>query len=123
MTQPYEPSLINADATLNDLRKRVAELEERLQEHTGDAQGSAGQFYPHPIQSIDTAEYGGGAERLDSTGIQLKVGTSFTTAIFWPPTFPPRPLLFPPITPSVLTSVLDLRVHYRFTLTMQLVQQ
>ena len=90
MTQPYETSAIDT-GTVNDLLKRVAELEDQMQAHTGDAQGSAGQFYPHPIQSIDTAEYGGGAERLDSTGIQLKVGTSFTTAIFWLPDFSSTP--------------------------------
>lgn len=91
MTQPYETSAIDT-ATMNDLVKRVAELEERLQEHTGDAQGSAGQFYPHPVQVIDTAEFGGGVERLDSTGIQIKApGFTFLPAFYFLPAFTSTP--------------------------------
>ena len=86
MTQPYETSAIDT-ATMNDLMKRVAELEERLQEHTGDAQGSAGQFYPHPVQIIDTAEFGGGVSRLDRNGIQVSTGSSVVGAIYWPDQF------------------------------------
>ena len=81
MTQPYETSAIDT-ATMNDLVKRVAELEERLQEHTGDAQGSAGQFYPHPVQIIDTAEYSGGVARIDNHGIQIATSGVFTPAIW-----------------------------------------
>ena len=83
MTQPYETSAIDT-ATINDLVRRVVELEERLQDHTGDAQGSSGQFYQHPIASFDTAEYGGGIMRLDNTGIQI-LGTVQHQAIAWVP--------------------------------------
>lgn len=82
MTQPYETSAIDT-ATMNDLIKRVAELEERLQTHTGDAQGSAGQFYPHPIQMVDTAEFGGGIMRLDNNGLQVLTQIPLTTAIWF----------------------------------------
>ena len=75
MTQPYETSAIDT-ATINDLVRRVVELEERLQEHTGDAQGSAGQFYPHPVQMIDTAEFGGGVEQLNRNGIVMQMGST-----------------------------------------------
>lgn len=79
MTQPNETSAVFTDPNLNnyqDLVNRVAALEEALLNHTGDTLGSSGAFAPHPIQIIDTAEFGGGAMRLDADGIKLHASTS-----------------------------------------------
>ena len=74
MTQPNETSAVFTDPNLNnyqDLVNRVAALEEALLNHTGDTLGSSGAFAPHPIQIIDSAEFGGGTARLDTNGMQM----------------------------------------------------
>lgn len=63
--------------------RRIADLEESIDVHVGIDYGAAQQLSPHPSQAISVAEYGGGAMRLDSNGIQVKSPSALTSAIYY----------------------------------------
>jgi hypothetical protein len=53
------------------LEERIQALEEALATHIGLDWGASGVNYPHPNMQVSVAEFGGGASRLDSNGIQI----------------------------------------------------
>jgi hypothetical protein len=66
------------------LVRRIADLEERTDNHVGIDYGASQQLAPHPSMLINVAEFGGGTERLDQTGIQMLLAAlSTSTQITW----------------------------------------
>ena len=65
------------------LKRRITDLEESVDSHVGIDYGATQQLSPHPNQQIQTAEYGGGISRLDSTGIQFNAPVATTKRVYW----------------------------------------
>ena len=74
------------------LQRRISDLEGSVDSHVGIDYGAAQQLSPHPMQQVSVAEYGGGAQRLDSTGVQIASTLLVTSPkIFFLPRFTDTP--------------------------------
>jgi hypothetical protein len=78
--------------SLATTNRKLKEVEDFAQTHIGLDWGTSGVHAPHPNQSIDTGEYGGGIMRLDRYGIQvLSQGGSRSAFFFFDDQFQPNP--------------------------------
>lgn len=79
------------DPQINDLLQRVQELEDWVGFHQGVVPGAQQINAPHPYQQIASATFGGGTERLDTTGMQVVSNSSQSEAIWFVPAFTTTP--------------------------------
>lgn len=83
------------EAAIKSIKNRLNDHDEWQYKHIGNDWGRSGVTpnSPHPNQSVDTAEYGGGVMRLDRKGAQIIDDSSIGLAAIWGmPTFSSDPL-------------------------------
>lgn len=91
--QQLKDQVAGLSSQLASARNRIEELENFATDHLGLDWGTSlvDVNSPHPNQSIDTAEYGGGSMRIGATGQQILSGSGGTNMVYFVPSLSPDP--------------------------------